>query len=104
VNANTTTENLRALLAARVNEGNGYAQWLIPTAENHRHKGEMFLAAEAFEQARKEFEEAIILDPDDSQAWKELIDTDRGPDHAQLHVRRRRAGVTRNESCTACGS
>ena len=87
LNANTTRENLRALLAVRTNEQNGYAQWLVrtPTAENHRHKGEMFLVAEAFEQARREFEKAIILDNNDSQVWKELIDTDRGPDRAGLH-------------------
>ena len=87
VNANTTTENIKALSAVHISEEDSYVHWLVrtPSADNHRHKGEMFLVAEAFEQARREFEEAIILDANDSQVWKELIDTDRGPDRAGLH-------------------
>jgi tetratricopeptide (TPR) repeat protein len=87
VNANTTAENLQALMAVRTSEENGSTQALVPAAsgDNHRHKGEMFLVAEAFEQARKEFEQAILIDIDDSQAWKDLLDTDRGTDHAGLH-------------------
>src|SRR5207302_4445904 len=58
IHANTTDANLAALSAARstpvVETG---------TAENHLHKAEMLVAAEAFRDAMKEFEVAMALDP-----------------------------------------
>ena len=58
IHANTTDANLAALSAARSSAAADTA-----TAENHLHKAEMLVAAEAFQGAVKEFEAAIALDP-----------------------------------------
>jgi len=58
IHANTTDANLAALTAARSSAAADTA-----TAENHRHKAEMLVAAEAFQGATKEFEAAIARDP-----------------------------------------
>ncbi len=57
------------------------------TAENHRHKAEMYLAAEGFKEARGELQRAIRQNADDAQAWKELVETARtGLDRAGLRT------------------
>src|SRR5262249_29360658 len=47
------------------------------TPENRRHKAEMYLAAEAFREAREEFQRALGGNPLDSEAWKGLVETAR---------------------------
>jgi len=81
IHANTADENFAALSAARHNQEESNA-----TSGNHRHKGEMFLAAEAFKEAMKEFRAAIALDINDEQVWKGLVETARGADRAELQT------------------
>ena len=78
--ANTTEENLRAITSiSRAPDWN-----VTASPENHRHKGEMLLTAEAFGQALEEFQSAINTNADDDQAWKGLIETERGADRAGI--------------------
>jgi spermidine synthase len=79
IHANTSDENFAALSRARRNPESDSA-----TSENHRHKGEMFLAAEAFKEAMQEFQAAIALDIGDARAWKGLVETARGVDRSKL--------------------
>ena len=81
IHANTADENFAALSAARDNPKESNA-----TSENHRHKGEMFLSAEAFKEAMKEFRAALALDVNDEQAWKGLVETERGADRSELQT------------------
>ena len=81
IHANTADENFAALSAARDNPKESNA-----TSENHRHKGEMFLSAEAFKEATKEFQAALALDVNDEQAWKGLVETERGADRSELQT------------------
>jgi spermidine synthase len=81
IHANTADQNFAALSGARRNRQESNA-----TSENHRHKGEMFLAAEAFREAMREFRAAIALDINDAQAWKGLVETARGVDRSELQT------------------
>jgi Tfp pilus assembly protein PilF len=76
--ADTTEQNLAALVSVASKPER------LATAEQHRHRGEALLAAEAFNAAMKEFRAAIALDDMDSVAWKGLAETARGVDHAEL--------------------
>ena len=81
IHADTSNENLRAILAVpRTHEPSADVRQLIAsaTAENHRHKGDMLLAAQAFGEAMKEYQAAIALKIDDAEAWKQLVETARG--------------------------
>jgi spermidine synthase len=45
------------------------------SGDAHRHKAEMYLAAEAFREAREEFQRALRANPQDHLAWKGLVET-----------------------------
>ncbi len=68
--ANTADENLRAILAVpHLHKQSGGV-----TAENHRHKGEMLLAAEAYPEAVQELQTAIAINGKDTEAQMALAD------------------------------
>jgi spermidine synthase len=71
IHSDTTTQNFSALsaLPQRVEHK--------ATAENYRHKAEMYLAAEAFREAREEFQQALREDALDPLTWKGLVATAR---------------------------
>ncbi len=79
--ADTTEQNLAALTAAV----SPRSEFVEPnTAAHHVNKGEMLLAAEAFDKALKEFQAAIALDIDSERAWKGLAGCARGVDRTEL--------------------
>ncbi|HEY8182717.1 MAG TPA: tetratricopeptide repeat protein, partial [Thermoanaerobaculia bacterium] len=65
IHENTTEANIAALSAAQRASSPETA-----TAENHRHKAEMLVAAENFGGAAKEFQ--MAMESGDSEAWKGL--------------------------------
>jgi spermidine synthase len=71
VHSDTTAQNFAAITEAAVRAETG------GTAENHIHKAEMYLAAEALGQARKEFQIALRGDTRDPRIWNGLIETAR---------------------------
>ena len=79
--ANTTDENLAAILAVdrQVPAPPLVDQFMAnPTAENHRLKGDMLLFAGTYEQAAREFQAAVELDYRNAEAWSGLIRAARG--------------------------
>jgi spermidine synthase len=49
------------------------------TAENYRHKGEMYAASESYKLAVSEFQKAIMNNIEDEAAWHDLVEFARGP-------------------------
>jgi spermidine synthase len=71
VYSDTAGENLAAL--SRFSLTRGYPA----TTESRRHKAEMYLAAEAFGEARAEFIHVLRENPRDQHAWKGIVETAR---------------------------
>src|SRR5262245_41279738 len=76
--ADTTGENLAALASLAPKKEHD------ATAEQHRHKGEALIVAEAFNAAAKEFQAAIALDRNDAEAWTGLAKAAQGADQEEL--------------------
>ncbi len=79
--ANTTDENLAAILAVdrEVPLPPLVARFMAnPTAENHRKKGDMLFFAGSYELAAREYQLAVGLDFRDEEAWGGLIRAARG--------------------------
>ncbi len=78
--ANTTDENYAALTSVHKKVPiPPYIQEVdaAVTPENHRHKGEMYLASDSFADAIAELKRALSGNPDDSIAWGALLKASR---------------------------
>ncbi len=78
--ANTTDENLQAVLAvASEVPPPPFVERLtaMPTADNYRHKGEMLLFSGSYELAAAQFELALELDRTDEKTWAGYVRTGR---------------------------
>jgi spermidine synthase len=71
IHSNTAVQNFSVLSAL------SHVDQHRASSENHRHKAEMYVAAEAFREAREEFQRALRANPLDSAAWKGLVETAR---------------------------
>ena len=69
IHSNTASQNFAVL------SGLSHSPEYGGNAENHRHKAEMYLSAEAFREARQEFQRALRENPLDPQTWKGLVET-----------------------------
>ena len=69
IHANTASQNFAVL------SGLSHSPEYGGNAENHRHKAEMYLSAEAFREARQEFQGALRENPLDPRTRKELVET-----------------------------
>jgi spermidine synthase len=82
IHAETTEHNFAALMSTPRTP----FPLAEPTSENHRHKGEMYLAAESFKDAMKEFRAAVALDVNDAAAWNGVVEAARGGDRESVQT------------------